>query len=65
MTFGACEIYQAAFAEQVNDAAVGEMVGVDVASDVAIDFFRGVVQVRDIDLDVEVADVYAVSISLN
>ena len=57
MSFGACEVYQAAFAEQIDDAAVGEMVGVDVAGYVAIDFFGGVVQVGDVDFDVEMARV--------
>ena len=32
-----------------------EMIGVDVAGDVALDLFRRVVQVRDVDLNVEMA----------
>jgi hypothetical protein len=45
MALGACEVHQPAFAEKIDDAAIGKMVSVDVARHVAIDFFCGVAPV--------------------
>jgi hypothetical protein len=54
MTFGAREVYESSFAEQIHYASVGEMVRVNVAGDVVLDLFRGVVEIGDVDLDIEV-----------
>ena len=57
MAFGATQVHQAAFRQQVNAAVAGEVVAVHLGLDVHTRHALGVVEPVHLDLVVEVADV--------